>query len=75
MCTWISVAVNLGIYFPLGLLVTANIYTPSFVALMTISFVVFATDLVIVTLLVIREYRKLERQLPLKADIAVQAVG
>jgi Na+-driven multidrug efflux pump len=70
-----SAVVNLGIYIPLGLLVKASIYTPSFVELMVISFVVFATDLVIVTLLVIREYRKLERELPLKTDIAVQAAG
>ena len=54
-----SAAVNLGIYIPLGLLVKASAYTPSFVELMTISFVVFATDLVIVSLLTVREYNKL----------------
>jgi hypothetical protein len=58
-----SAAVNLGICIPLGLLVKANAYTPSFVELMAISFVVFTTDLVIVSLLTLREYRVLESRL------------
>lgn len=53
-----SAAVNLGIYIPPGLFVKASVYTPSFVELMLISFVLFATDLVIVSLLTLREYRK-----------------
>ena len=63
-----SAAVNLGIYIPLGLLVKANAYTPSFVELMAMSFVVFATDLVIVSLLTLGEYRVLERRLSQDAE-------
>ena len=63
-----SAAVNLGIHIPLGLLVKANAYTPSFVGLMAISFVVFTTDLVIVSLLTLREYRVLERRLSQDAE-------
>ena len=63
-----SAAVNLGIYIPLGLLVKATSYTTSFVELMVISFVVFTMDLVIVSLLTLREYRVLERRLSRDAE-------
>jgi len=68
-----SAAVNLGIYIPLGLLVKASVYTPSFVELMAISFVVFATDLVIVSLLTLREYRKLGKELSSSAEDGIPA--
>jgi hypothetical protein len=52
----------------LGLLVKANVYTPSFVELMVMSFVVFTTDLVIVSLLTLGEYRVLESRLSQDAE-------
>jgi len=63
-----SAAVNLGLYIPLGLLVKATAYTPSFVELRGISFVVFTMDLVIVSLLTLREYRILESRLSQDAE-------
>ena len=59
-----STVVNLGIYIPLGILVKANVFVPTFEQLMVISFAVFASDLVIVSMLVRRQYRELAEELP-----------
>lgn len=65
-----SAVVNLAIYIPLGVLVKASIYVPSFSEVMTISFFVFAFDLVIVTLLVLKHYKNLETELMEKSGSA-----
>ena len=70
-----SAVVNLGIYIPLGLLVKAGVYTPSLVEPMVISFVVFATDLVIVSLLTVREYRILGDRLSQGLDATFKTMG
>ncbi len=58
-----SAVVNLAIYIPLGLLVRAGAYAPTFDQLMVISFAVFSSDLVIASLLVRRQYRELGDEL------------
>lgn len=65
-----SAVVNLGIYIPLGILVKLNMYAPSFAEVMTISFFVFAFDLVIVSYLVRRHYSNLEIELGTIPDSA-----
>jgi len=59
-----SLAVNMGIYIPIGLMVKAAIYTPSFSEIMTISFAVFALDMIISAILVRKQYSKLKEEMP-----------
>jgi Na+-driven multidrug efflux pump len=66
-----SMVVNLGIYIPLGILVKANVYAPTFAEVMGISFFVFAIDLVIVTALVRKHYRNLEEELSGKTELSM----
>jgi Na+-driven multidrug efflux pump len=58
-----SAVVNLCVYIPLGLMVKSGAYVPSFGAVMTISFAVFATDLVIVSVLVMWVYKRLSTEM------------
>jgi Na+-driven multidrug efflux pump len=64
-----SAVVNLGIYIPLGLLVKAGAYDPSFSGIMSITFVVFTIDLVVVSILVWWVYRILHRELNRGPDL------
>jgi len=58
-----STVVNLGLYIPLGILVKAGAFAPSFDQLMLISIAVFSSDLLIVSTLVRRQYRELRDEL------------
>ncbi len=58
-----STAVNLGLYIPLGILVKAGAFAPTFEQLMLISIAVFSSDLLIVSTLVRRQYRELRDEL------------
>ncbi|MCE5296897.1 MAG: hypothetical protein LLG16_07330 [Euryarchaeota archaeon] len=58
-----SAVVNLGIYIPIGIAVKMGYYLPSFEEIMTISFSVFAIDLLISALMVRVQYGKLTREL------------
>ena len=49
--------------------------TPTLVELTAISFIVFATDLVIVSLLAVREYRRLGISLPPDASVMSKTAG
>lgn len=64
-----SAALNLGIYIPLGLLVKAGAVAPTFDQLMTITFAVFALDLVITSALVRRQYRELSVELGVGGEL------
>lgn len=61
-----STVVNLAIYVPIGLLVKAGEWEPSFVGIMTLSFFVFAADMVLSALLVRRQYSILNRSMEVK---------
>ncbi len=54
-----STVVNLGIYIPIGIAVKMGYYLPSFDEIMTISFLVFAIDLVISAIMVRIHYKKM----------------
>lgn len=58
-----STVVNLGIYIPIGIAVKMGYYLPSFDEIMTISFLVFAIDLIISAIMVKIHYRKLVGEL------------
>ncbi len=71
-----SAIVNLGIYVPFGMLVKMNVYVPSFADVMTVSFFVFAIDLVLVSLLVRRHYRSLGLELgAMSGDLLVDGAA
>lgn len=54
-----STLVNMVIYIPIGLMVKMGIWDPSFGGIMTLSFFVFAIDMIISALLVHRQYDQL----------------
>lgn len=58
-----STVVNVGIYIPLGVFVKLGVVVPTFEMLMVLSVAVFSLDLLVVSVLVRRQYRELHKEL------------